>query len=66
MYALRSSNCFHITEQESICGAPCRADAAAIEFPDGNNVLVTQLAEGQRVIVLQFARGSSGYGARAR
>jgi hypothetical protein len=26
----------------------------AIEFPDGSNVLVTQLAEGQRVTVLQL------------
>ena len=26
----------------------------AIEFPDGSNVLVTQLSEGQRVIVLQL------------
>jgi hypothetical protein len=26
----------------------------AIEFPDGNNVLVTHLAEGQRVTVLQL------------
>jgi hypothetical protein len=26
----------------------------AIEFPDGSNVLVTQLSEGQRVTVLQL------------
>jgi hypothetical protein len=26
----------------------------AIEFPDGSNVLVTQLCEGQRVTVLQL------------
>jgi hypothetical protein len=26
----------------------------AIEFPDGSNVLVTQLAEGQQVTVLQL------------
>ena len=26
----------------------------AIEFPDGRNVLVTQLSEGQRVTVLQL------------
>jgi hypothetical protein len=29
----------------------------AIEFPDGNYVLVTQLCEGQRVTVLQLPAG---------
>jgi hypothetical protein len=30
----------------------------AIEFPDGSNVLVTQLSEGQRVTVLQLPIGA--------